>query len=110
MEIEPLSKDIYNRAKAAGVETITLNFQGGSDEGFLYIHINPATGALTEEEVEEWAWEQYDYSGAGEGSDYGDNIQYDIKNDTASHTSWYHVEHYDDPTEVELEVEEDAAV
>ena len=44
------------------------------------------------EEVEVWAYEDpgvYDYSGAGDGSDYGDDITYNIEDMTATHSEWY---------------------
>ena len=88
MNIEPLSKAIYNKAKGLGVETIELRFSGGSDEGYLDVYTTPNNLAL-ESEIEEWAWEVYDYSGAGEGNDYGDNIEYNLKNGTAQAEEWY---------------------
>jgi len=89
MNIEPLSKKIYDKAVSLGVTEIQLNFSGGSDEGYLNVN---TTGNYTQEfeqEVEAWAWEVYDYSGAGDGSDYGDEIVYDIVNKKATSSDWY---------------------
>jgi len=91
MNIEPLNKDIYDKALAMGVNKIILEFSGGSDEGYLDVSFEPplynnrwlypSLGRQTDEltkEVEKWAWDTYNYSGAGDGSDYGDEIVYDL--------------------------------
>lgn len=50
-----------------------------------------------EEAVDTWAWEVYSYSGAGDGSDYGDNITYDFKENVVKGDSWYTSATYEDP-------------
>lgn len=94
MKIEPLSRRIYDRCKAEGVKTITLNFSGGSDEGYLDVQCNPSNGM--EDEIEDWAWGAYSYSGAGDGTDYGDDIEYNLEQGTASHKCWEHQPSYSD--------------
>jgi hypothetical protein len=95
MEAQPLSKKIYNKAKKLGVEQIVLEFSGGSDEGYLHIEMqsrnlqNPKQNHDFAQEIEDWAWEAYSYSGAGDGSDYGDNITYDLVNGEVSTEEWY---------------------
>lgn len=89
MNIEPLSKQIYNKAKELGIETIVLNFSGGDDEGYLDVGMTPKYDEEFAGEIEEWAWEVYDYSGAGDGNAYGDNVEYDLKNGKASTEEWY---------------------
>jgi hypothetical protein len=89
MEAQPLSKDIYNKAKELGVEQIVLEFSGGSDEGYLHIGLAPEPNNGFAQEIEDWAWEAYSYSGAGDGSDYGDNITYDLVNGEVSTEEWY---------------------
>ena len=95
MKAEPLSKDIYNKAQELGVYSIRLEFSGGNDEGYLETTINtniPHTRKVLEsfeQEVERWAWGVYRYSGAGDGSDYGDNIEYDLENKTVKVSEWY---------------------
>lgn len=86
--IAPLKKEIYDKAVKLGVESITLHFSGGSDEGYLNVAVQPWNAELADE-VEEWAWEKYSYSGAGDGSDYGDDVTYDIVNKRASVQEWY---------------------
>ena len=73
MTIEPLNKDIYNKAIALGIEKIVLNFSGGNDEGYLNVTLYPwhkdksdAHNDLNAE-VENWAWSVYSYGGAGDG-------------------------------------------
>ena len=93
MDIEPLPKRIINRAKELGITSITLKFSGGSDEGYLYVETEGRDYDDQNREfndmVETWAWDVYSYSGAGEGSDYGDDITYDIADGTASASEWY---------------------
>jgi len=90
MQAEPLSKAIYNKAKELGVDKITLKFSGGNDEGHLYVQTNTDDYDF-EKEIEDWAWEAYQYSGAGDGTDYGDDIVYDLKNGKVSTSEWFHV-------------------
>ena len=123
MNIEPLSNRIYDKAIAAGVSKIILNFSGGSDEGYLNVSFEPprcqpagytrgypslgrATDELTKE-VETWAWEVYSYSGGGEGFDYGDDITYDLVNKKVTVSEWYTARTEGDTTEGSLELESD---
>ena len=89
MNIEPLSKAIYNKAKELGVETIVLNFSGGDDEGYLDVGMTPKYNSDFAVEIEDWVWVVYSYSGAGDGNRYGDNIEYNLKNGTAQAEEWY---------------------
>lgn len=92
MEAQPLSKAIYEKAKELGVNTITLKFSGGSDEGELQVETDAEDYNYEFERlVEDWAWEVYNYSGAGDGTSYGDDIVYDLKNKKVSTSEWFHV-------------------
>jgi hypothetical protein len=89
--IKPLSKKIHAEAIKLGITSIHLRFQGGSDEGYLDIEVEPLgwnESRDIREKIEEWAWDAYDYSGAGDGSDYGDEITYDLAKNEVSHTEW----------------------
>lgn len=100
MQAVKLSKEIKAKAESLGVAEIILRFSGGSDEGYLDVETftNPAYRELSlpqklsvdsfEEEVENWAWDVYSYSGAGCGSDYGDDITYDLKDKTITTVGW----------------------
>lgn len=92
MNIEPLSKKIYDKAVSLGITQIELKFSGGSDEGYLNVYVNDEKGFSSntefEQEIEGWAWDTYGYSGAGDGNDYGDDVVYDLLNKTASASSW----------------------
>jgi hypothetical protein len=110
----PLPKGIYNDLKALGVERMELRFSGGSDEGYLDIAfykediptgVDEIPGLY--EEIDKWAFDAYDYSGAGGGTMYGDHIEYDLKEMTASHTSWYTVEKYNDTIETPFEIDQE---
>lgn len=94
MEIQKLPKTLFDRAIALKVDEIHLNFSGGSDEGYLNVNLiyngehNSQLGKL-ERDIENWAWDVYSYNGAGDGSDYGDDIVYDLVNKRAVTTEWY---------------------
>lgn len=118
MKIEPLKQELHDEAKALGITKIHLQFSGGSDEGFLYVHFdykeNNAGGhdsvfplASLEEAIEKWVWSVYEYSGAGDGSEYGDNITYDLEEKKVSHDGWYHALQYEDNGTVPLELSSD---
>jgi hypothetical protein len=92
MNIEPLSKKIYDKAVSLGITQIELKFSGGNDEGYLNVYVNKQDGFDSntefEQEIEGWAWQAYGYSGDGDGNDYGDDVVYDLLNKTASASSW----------------------
>lgn len=104
MEAKPLSKNIYNKAKKLGVEQIVLEFSGGSDEGYLHVGLAPEQNNNFAQEIEDWAWEVYSYSGAGDGSNYGDNITYDLVKGEVSTEEWYDApqHQYYEPTKLEV--------
>jgi len=93
--IQPLKKELYNRAKALGITNIILNFSGGNDEGYLNITLLPWDQnkrddyAKLNADIEDWTWEVYSYSGAGDGGEYGDDIEYDLEKNMASCSEWY---------------------
>ena len=92
MNIEPLSKKIYDKAVSLGITQIELKFSGGSDEGYLSVYVSGSKGWESntefEQEIEGWAWQAYGYSGAGDGNDYGDDVLYSLTSKTATVTSW----------------------
>jgi len=110
MQIEPLSKKIYNKAVSLGITQIELKFSGGSDEGYLGVYVNGQNGFESntefEEEIERWAWKAYGYSGAGDGNDYGDDILYDLLKKTATASSWYMARTQGDGENGDLEIAE----
>ncbi len=109
MEAVALSKAIYDKAKSLGIKAITLEFSGGNDEGCLEVTLddNGKVERTTKQketlnkfgdEVENWAWNVYSYSGAGDGNNYGDNITYDLENNKVITNEW-HMERTDTPEE-----------
>ena len=42
-----------------------------------------------EMQVEDWVWDHYDYSGAGDGTPYGDVVYYDLVNKKITTQEWY---------------------
>lgn len=93
MNAEPLSKAIYDKAKSLGITEIGLHFSGGSDEGHLYVETKPEYDREFADQIEEWVWDTYHYSGAGDGNDYGDNITYNLETGEVTTQEWYHVMH-----------------
>lgn len=119
-EIRPLTKELYDRAVELQTEKITLHFSGGNDEGYLTVHLHSKHPKLElrmsddsvakavydefrskistlEMDIESWAWDVYEYGGAGDGSDYGDDITYDFVSGTVSCVEWYTEPRYSDP-------------
>lgn len=108
MNAEPLSKAIYDKAKRLGYNKIILKFSGGNDEGYLYIDMEPFMQEDNYEfvkEIEDWAWKVYDYSGAGDGTDYGDTITYDLESNKVSTQEWYHVVKEEEEYKSRLEIQ-----
>ena len=100
MNIQPIKKELYEQAKKLEIKEVILQFSGGSDEGFLDIEFNPdqygeEAKKLAYRElykgIEEWVWDVYDYSGAGDGTPYGDTITYSLENDEVTTNEWYTV-------------------
>lgn len=96
MDAIALPEKFHNQALLLNVKEIHLSFSGGSDEGYLDVRIDatttPENKALLyqlEQDVEAWAWEVYDYSGAGDGTDYGDDITYSIERKCIITQDWY---------------------
>ena len=112
MNAEPISKELYNKLTAAGITSVTLNFSGGSDEGYLDVIIEPHRDPSDDDvrnlikEIEDWAWGVYSYSGAGEGIDYGDEIVYDLKNKKVRTSEWSYERTERDLDDTDLEIEE----
>ena len=105
MNAKPLSKEIYNKAKELGIERIILRFSGGNDEGYLDVETEPKFNQDFASEIEDWALEEYNYSGAGDGSDYGDDVIYDLKNGKVSTSEWYMSRSEGDADERNLQIE-----
>lgn len=125
LEPRPLKKEIFNKAREFGITEIHLEFQGGSDEGYVYVTCTHPAGGYGEfhkfqQEIEEWVWQVYEYNGAGDGRDYGDNITYKVgeaveENGTwkipTTSQDWYHQPEYGEEEGFEMGLqpqEEDA--
>ena len=89
MNIEPLSKKIYDKAVSLGISRIELKFSGGNDEGYLYVYLDRTDNEF-EQEIEGWARQAYGYSGdIARLLVSGDDVVYDLLNKTATASSWY---------------------
>jgi len=102
-ELSNIPKKIIEECKRLGVAKFTCRFSGGSDEGFLEVDLDevnwkdmtPDHTALVKE-ITTWADEAMCYSGGGDGTDYGDDYEFDLTDMTISHTEWYHQPAYND--------------
>jgi len=115
----PLPKKLYEKAKELGVGSIELEFRGGNDEGHLYVQtVESKTDDLVKivrrkqqlstlaMDIETWAFEAYEYSGAGDGNDYGDDVTYNLETMKASVSSWMMVrKDFEPDPEVSIEIE-----
>lgn len=113
MNPEPMNKALYEKAKSMGITKIELEFQGGSDSGYLNVGFQNAEGSVPygqeddlKQEIEEWAWDAYSYSGAGDGSDYGDDITYNLVENTVESQEWYTSRDYQGSVDHDLLLEE----
>ena len=100
----PLPLKFMTRALTANVELIIINWSGGSDEGHLNVELvdndnrlltswiqtenRPVVRALIAD-IEEWCYYTMDYGGAGDGSNYGDIIRYNLTEGTVSTETWW---------------------
>ena len=91
--MQPIKKELFEKLLAAGVESFILHWSGGDDQGYLSVTINYEDGrsdynSALYQEIEDWAYNAYCYSGAGDGTPYGDDYTYDIANRRVSHSEW----------------------
>lgn len=94
----PLPKKLYEKALQKKIQKIVLDFEGGNDEGCLHVILynqgkvwNDVEDEAFTKEVEDWVWDSYDYSGAGDGSRYGDTVTYDLEKMMVRADEWWQV-------------------
>lgn len=118
LEVKPLPKDLYDRAKNLSVGKIELQFSGGSDEGHMNAQLSLILSPLKdknelleienlEQDVHDWMEKTWNYSGAGDGTDYGDDITYDLVENTVSTSCWCYVREDSDASSEILLVEKE---
>lgn len=108
MKAQPLSKKIYDKAIEYGITEIQLEFSGGDDQGYLNIELHPykkSTPIDFSSEIEDWVWNVYEYSGAGDGNAYGDTITYDLKSGNVTTSEWYTSIVEGDSSKLKLEID-----
>jgi hypothetical protein len=96
LEPKPLPKDLANLLKENKIEIFNLSFEGGNDEGCLDISMYPTPkveGVLEDltDKIQDWAWDVYSFSGAGDGNYYGTSIDYDLQKSEVTVRDWYDV-------------------
>jgi hypothetical protein len=116
-KLKPLPKRIYDKALSLGVEKICLTLEGGNDEGILNAHCFVDATKFSKksasdldslsQEVEDWFWENHDYSGAGDGGPYGDEIVIYLKENKVRISDWYTTRVDGEQSTEELKLEEE---
>lgn len=116
-ELKPLPKQIYDKALSLGIEKFYLTLEGGSDEGVLDVDwlgnnevLNKNASGLREleKEIEDWFWDNHDYSGAGDGNPYGEDIIIDLKENKVQISEWYTTRVDGEQSITELKIEKKA--
>ena len=118
--IAPLTKTLRDACVDAGVKYFILRFEGGDDQGFLNVElcykdefgnlvyeVGGGDSSTLTQSIEDWAYDAYNYSGAGDGSPYGDNYTYNLVDNTVKHDSWRSVVEHDAGDKVNLEIADD---
>jgi len=113
--VKPLPKSLFEEAKKLKITKISLEFQGGSDEGQWYVGFerdNEDEDASYDSdvdelnrEIEDWAFEAYNYS--GNGDDHGYDIMYDLVNMEVTHEYWYMDRKYGDKESDKISINEE---
>lgn len=114
-----MSRELLEEAKRLGIETISVDLSGGSDEAFVDVsfdagstddkEIERARSALEEsvrEVVEDTVCDKYGFSGAGEGTDYGDEYEYHINSGTITKREWSYRRVDEEEEKIEMSVRE----
>jgi len=102
--VEPLPREIFRRCIEENITSIRLGFSGGSDEGHLDVILSTPEGRVEtwkltqiishqnikvlDDMIHDWSAEKYPFGGAGEGTQYGENITYDLVNGSVTTQSW----------------------
>ena len=105
---KPLTKELKEKLVGLGVDKFDVDWSGGCDEGYGDVSItwnkatervrsffgeyaNPERTGREKEAYDllyDWAIVKGWYSGAGDGTDYGDTFIYDLQAGTVEHTEW----------------------
>lgn len=106
---KPLTKELKTRLVELGVAKFDVNWSGGCDEGMGDVSVYYKKESVVEvarqkgyqsdpayDLIYDWAVGKGWYSGAGDGTDYGDSYHYDLDKGTVSHTDWYHEQRTND--------------
>jgi hypothetical protein len=91
MSYQNIPKELFQKLKEAGAETLVVKLEGGNDEAIIDVDVLPYTahsGAIARD-VEDWVWNSFCFSGAGDGNPFGENYTYDLKKGTVHSESWY---------------------
>lgn len=115
--VKPLPKSLFEEAKKLKITKISLEFQGGGDEGQWYVGFDRNNEDEDEDEsydndvddlerkIEDWAYEAYSYS--GDGDDHGFDIMYDLVNMEVTHEYWYMDRKYEEKESGKISINEE---
>ena len=109
MQAQPLPKKFYDALLALKVEELCLHWSGGDDQGYLDIQTVPDSIDIGDlhDQIDEWAWLEYGYNGAGDGSDYGDDITYNLTKGIVTTSEWFTIRQESEPETERIELQEE---
>jgi len=87
---KPLPKALYEELKSLRAILLHVHLSGGSDVGHVHLYAETQDQThIYEFNFDTEGWALGGYNGAGDGSAYGDDIVYDLVNNTVTHSDWY---------------------
>ena len=107
MKAENIPKEIFKSASKLGVNSINISLRS---DGEIYVSLVAGKGDENHDslqsEIESWAYEVYaDYGSDDYVSDYGEEIEYDIKKKKVTVFSWGNKVENEEEVETKLEIE-----
>lgn len=106
---------LFNQLKQNKVDRLTINLTGGDDEGILNIEFQPwpegdLVGWHLERIVTDWVYNNFEFSGAGDGTPYGTDYVYDLNKGTFTSQEWAMIVDSKDENEHKFEVVEEEKI
>lgn len=97
-----LPAELFRKLKENNVDKLTVTLTGGNDEAIVDCDFQPWPKAYTSEIetlIDDWIYSSFNFSGAGDGTEYGTHYVYDLNAGTCYSQDFY--------TEIKLEPQTD---
>ena len=98
MNAPHLNPQHIQQARDMGINTLYVFLEGGSDEGFVETRFERPTTELAkemrlawvklEEDIKEYIYDNHPYSGAGDGTPYGEEYTYNFADNSVEGFEW----------------------